>query len=91
MFEKTAKKGSYRFCLQAPANGSKVSVAGDFSAWQPLPMRKQKNGSFASVVTLKPGTYEYKFIVNGEWLVDGDNSAYALNPYGTANSVAVAE
>ena len=89
MFTRGKKDGTIRFCFQSPSGAQKVHVAGSFSQWKPLAMRKQTDGAFATNVTLKPGSYEYKFIVDGQWTVDADNGAFALNPYGTVNSVAV--
>lgn len=66
----------------------KVLLVGDFSEWQPHPMRKQKNGTYVMNVELAPGPHEYKFIVDGNWLVDPDNNSWSLNPFGTLNSVA---
>lgn len=88
MFTKGQKKDAIRFTVRPPNGAMKVQVAGDFSKWQPVPMRKQKNGDYACIVPLKPGTYEYKFMLDGQWCVDPDNGNYALNPYGTLNSVA---
>lgn len=88
MFGKGQKKGTVKFSVK-PMNGvKKVQLAGDFSHWQPVDMSKQKNGSFAATIPLTPGTHEYKFLLDGEWVVDPDNGIWALNPYGTLNSVA---
>jgi len=91
MFEKGRKKGTYRFVLRSTNGVAKVALAGDFNNWQPARMRKQKDGSHVSIVPLAPGTYEYKFIVDGRWVVDEENGAFAWNPYGSVNSVAVAQ
>ena len=86
MVDKGRKKGTARFAFK-PDNGARVvELAGSFSQWQPIRMRKQKNGSFVSIVPLADGTHEYKFIIDGEWTVDPDNNAWAMNPYGTLNS-----
>jgi len=90
MYGKGRKKGTVRVCLQADGARS-VAVAGSFSNWEPVRMRKQKNGSFVANVAAAPGNYEYKFVVDGDWQVDPDNSAWSLNPYGTLNSVMVVE
>jgi hypothetical protein len=34
-----------------------------------------------------PGNSEYKFIVDGKWILDPDNKLYEENQYGTGNSV----
>jgi len=87
MVGKGSTKGTTRFSLKAENSVKKVQLAGDFSKWKATSMTKQKNGTFVAVVPLKPGNYEYKFIVDGQWRVDPDNGAWALNPYGTLNSV----
>jgi 1,4-alpha-glucan branching enzyme len=86
-----SKKGTVRFSINPGGGVKKVQLVGDFSEWKPMAMGKQKDGSFATVMKLKPGTYEYKFIVDGQWRVDPDNGAWALNPFGTLNSVATVE
>ena len=91
MFSKGQRKGTIRFQIKTPNNAKKVSLAGDFNNWTPTPMRRQKDGSFAVTVKLGAGTHEYKFIVDNDWVVDPDNGAWALNPFGTVNSVAMIE
>lgn len=88
MYAKGKKKGSVRFSISAGQGGKKVALAGAFNGWAPQAMRKQKDGSFACSVDLEPGTYEYKFIVDGQWVVDPDTNAWAMNAYGSFNSVA---
>lgn len=88
MFSKGQKKGTVKFSVKPSGGVKKAAVAGDFSEWKLVELRKQKDGSFAATVPLKAGSYEYKFVLDGEWVVDPDNNAWALNPYGTLNSVA---
>ncbi|RPI62279.1 MAG: hypothetical protein EHM48_04335 [Planctomycetaceae bacterium] len=91
MVSKGQKKGTYKFSI-TPGNGAKdVAIAGDFTGWKPTPMKKQKDGSFAATLPLTAGAYEYKLVIDGQWLVDPDNSRWALNPFGTLNSVIQAE
>jgi 1,4-alpha-glucan branching enzyme len=88
MYQKGRKKGTTEFSV-SPANGAaEVAVAGDFSSWQPLAMKKQKTGRFTVAAALPPGVYEYRFLVDGKWLTDPDHSHRAPNPYGSFNSVA---
>ena len=91
MFDKRTKKGTVRFSLKPAAGDKQVMIAGDFNEWKPATLKKQKDGSFAVTLTLPARTYEYKFVVDGQWVVDPDNSRWALNPYGTLNSVAQVE
>ena len=90
MFTKGQKEGTIRFSLRSQGSAQKVLVAGSFSQWKPLTMRRQREGSFALTVTVPSGIHEYRFIVDGNWTTDPDNDTYVLNPYGSANSVAQA-
>ncbi len=91
MFKKGRKKGTVRFSV-TPANGvKKVCLAGDFNDWEPVTMRKQKNGSYAVTVPIEPGSHQYKFKLDDQWLLDPENHTHSANSFGTLNSVAVVE
>jgi hypothetical protein len=36
---------------------------------------------------LKPGKYEYKYVVDGQWQKDPFNNLFTKNTYGTENSI----
>ena len=77
------------FSLDAPA-AAQVNLAGDFNDWdeQRHPMRQKEDGRWEKIVMLSPGTYEYKFLVDGKWETDGAQSeALATNCFGTCNHV----
>jgi len=58
------------------ANASSVSVGGSYNGWTMEEM--SKDGSvFSHTVTVTPGTHEYKFIVDGNWITDPLNSEQA--------------
>lgn len=60
--------------VSAPAATS-VFVTGSFNAWnitQHL-MQKQPDGRWTMTLPLAPGRYEYKFVVDGEWVIDPAN------------------
>ena len=70
--------------------GSKVALAGDFNQWDPAanPLTDAAGtGNFSTVVTLPPGSYEYKFVINGTWCVDPECTEWVQNSLGTLNSV----
>jgi len=49
---------------------------GEFNQWKGLPMTRQANGTWTVKVSLSPGTYGYKFLVDGkDWVLDPGNSA----------------
>ena len=69
-----------------------VAVAGDFNQWSPSarPLRRDSGGRWTGSVKLAPGTYHYRFVVDGErWVEDPLNSERAPNDYGTFNSIRV--
>ena len=61
------------FVCNAP-NAKKAAVAGSFNNWSASKhaMEKRKtDGCFACSISLKPGRYEYKFVLNGgDWITD---------------------
>lgn len=89
MVAKGTKKGSIRFSLKPGTAVKSVQVAGDFNDWKPATMKKQKSGAFQVDLAVKAGSYQYKFIVDGQWLSDPDNDNCIPNAYGTMNSVVV--
>ena len=87
MITKGRRKGTYRFVLQAVDGAKKAELAGTFNEWAPQPMRLNKDGQFIAEVPMAKGTYEYKFVVDGKWILDPDCSDIAANDVGTFNSV----
>ncbi len=76
------------FTLQAP-EASNVSVAGNFNGWNPgsIVAKKDRKGVWSTKVNLPPGTYEYKFVVDGSWVLDPANNKAVYNSVGSQNSV----
>ena len=67
-----------------------VQIAGDFNNWQPqqTPMHKIDNsGSWETKLTLSPGTYSYRLVIDGQWQQDPFNEKTEPNPFGELNSV----
>lgn len=88
VYQKGRKKGTIEFSLTPNPGATRVSVAGDFSSWKPMAMKNGSKGRFAATMALPPGVYEYRFIVDGEWMSDPDHSDWTPNPCGSFNSVA---
>jgi 1,4-alpha-glucan branching enzyme len=87
---KGRKRGTLSFSIRAVGGARKVSLAGDFTDWQPLAMRK-RNGVFSVTVPVGPGRHEYKFVVDGHWRTDPDHSDWSVNAYDTLNSTVTVE
>jgi 1,4-alpha-glucan branching enzyme len=88
MFAKGPKKGTVAFSIKPADKAQVVELAGSFTQWKPLPMKRQRDGSFRVAVPLPAGSYEYKFIIDGQWQVDPDVQLWAVSPCQTLNSVA---
>ena len=76
------------FTFKAPGALS-VMLAGDFTHWQEnaIQMKKQAGGLWKATVDLGPGTYHYRFLVDGQWRDDPECTLRVPNPYGGDNSV----
>jgi hypothetical protein len=66
-----------------------VSLCGDFNGWatDATPMKRHDGGHWETTVALAPGRYEYKFVVDGEWIPDPLAHEHVWNQHGTLNSV----
>jgi 1,4-alpha-glucan branching enzyme len=70
-----------------------VFIAGTFNDWHPAvtPMISLGDGKWAKELSLPPGRYEYRLVVDGEWWCDPTATEQASNPYGGFNSVLVVQ
>jgi 1,4-alpha-glucan branching enzyme len=84
----TTKLKTAEFKLNAP-HAKMVNIAGSFNNWNPkkLSAKKDAKGNWTVKINLKPGKYEYKFLVDGNWINDPNCRAYSPNPFGSSNSV----
>ena len=76
------------FALPEP-NAKQVALCGEFNNWSPdaTPMQLQEDGHWETTIALAPGRYEYKFVVDGQWLPDPLAHENVWNQHGTLNSV----
>jgi Glycogen recognition site of AMP-activated protein kinase len=81
-------KPNYIFKSQSFKNSKQLFVAGSFNNWneKELPLVKTSNGWVAAVY-LANGTHTYRFIADGKWSEDPENSNRFLNEFGEYNSV----
>jgi len=78
------------FVLSQPQARS-VSVAGSFNNWDAsrTPMNGTPEGSWKTTVWLPTGRYEYRFVVDGQWINDPSARESVQNTFGSTNSVLV--
>ena len=70
--------------------GKSVCLAGDFNKWSPSAKKmayKARAGIYTATVKLAPGTYQYKFVIDGTWCADPENASAVANDQGTFNSI----
>jgi len=86
---KKAVAKSVTFTLHAD-KGKAVYLAGEFNAWDPTVKKmsyKAASGIYAATIKLAPGTYQYKFVLDGAWCADPENVNAVANDHGTFNSI----
>jgi len=90
---KKAKTQRVTFTVRAK-EGSKVFLAGIFNNWDPTtkPMAdKTGDGVYTVALNLAPGSYQYKFVIDGTWCADPECKDWIQNDHGTLNSVKTVE
>ena len=77
-----------RFAFTHPT-AKDVFIAGTFNQWRPetKAMHSSGGGNWWKETSLAPGTYEYCFIVDGEWMPDPLAKESVPNPFGGRNSI----
>ena len=77
------------FFHHAPRSKS-VELAGDFNHWKPFPMQPRGDGWWFLQVMLGPGHHQYRFLVDGEPVLDSRAMGRVRDPVnGEASIVAV--
>jgi chromosome partitioning protein len=74
---------------------SDVRIAGDFNGWVPdkgvrsLIESDGETRVWTKILRLPPGTYQYRYVVDGEWRDDPENPERGPSPVGNGSSVLV--
>ena len=85
-----AKNGKKVQFKMSASPGSRVFVAGTFNQWEPTanPLSDTSGcGEFKASLLIPKGTHEYKFIVNGVWIMDPKSVEWSTNACGSLNNV----
>lgn len=80
-------KAKVTFKFKPEGEVGEAAVAGTFSDWQPLAMKAGKKGVWEKSIQLAAGSYEYRFIINGNWIPDPACAECVSTPFGGVNSV----
>jgi 1,4-alpha-glucan branching enzyme len=79
---------NYTFRLEGHGGARNVCLAGDFNDWTPNSLKMKRIGNTWTIsVHLSVGKHLYKFVVDGNWILDPANSLWEENEYGTGNSI----
>jgi 1,4-alpha-glucan branching enzyme len=68
---------------------NQVSVVGNFNEWdtEAVSLKKLKNGTFKGTVDLeKDNSYEFRYVVDGNYINDEQADAYKWNDYAAAEN-----
>lgn len=83
-------KGNVEFKLKGRSNAKQVILSGSFNDWNEQSIKMMKVGDEWKIrLKMSPGIYEYKFIVDGEWMTDPANPYSVQNQHYTFNSILV--
>ncbi len=93
----TVRKGGRQlkkvtFTFKPNASYERVYLAATFNGWSTdaLPMRHEGN-VYTVTIPLSVGSYQYKFVADGNWITDDKAQAFAPDGFGGRNSVVVVD
>jgi hypothetical protein len=79
---------NYEFSLGKFPDATEVRLTGSFNNWDPFGyIMVRKEGKWTYPLHLGNGKHLYKYIVDGEWIIDPENRLWENNEYGTGNSI----
>ncbi|HEX8180241.1 MAG TPA: hypothetical protein VF525_11915 [Pyrinomonadaceae bacterium] len=83
-------QGNTTFRLAGHAQASLVTLAGSFNNWQQSQLVcARADEAWVCRIDLEPGRYTYKFIVDGNWVLDPANPETEEDEAGNINNVLV--
>lgn len=79
-----------RFSVDAPAGATHVQLLGDFTLWDPLPMRREGDRWIVEL-DVPVGTHHFGFLVDDEWYVPDDAPDVVPDEWGRRSATLVIE
>ena len=70
-------------------DADQVAVVGNFNTWdtEAVTLKKLKNGTFKGTLELeKDNSYEFRYVVDGNYINDDQADAYVWNDYAAAEN-----
>lgn len=77
------------FHIPAPQARS-VALVGEFNRWQhekALRLERGEDGVWRGRLSVPPGSYQYKYLVDGQWVLDPENPLRVVTDNGIVNSL----
>ena len=90
----TVKRTARRVRFMANVSEAKdVRVTGDFNQWvkEGIALSHRGDGQWRTVISLEPGEYQYRLVVDGEWKDHSEATRRVPNSFGTENCVLTVE
>jgi serine/threonine protein kinase len=82
-------RGGVRFNYRPLERPRRIYLAGSFNGWSPsddyMLRDDDGDGVYSVAVRLEPGTYDYKFLVDGKWLQDPHAPGAVPDGFGSFN------
>jgi 1,4-alpha-glucan branching enzyme len=71
------------------AEAREVRVTGDFTGWAKVGIQLSHNGDgeWRTVLSLEPGEYQYRLLIDEEWKDHAEATERVANPFGSENRV----
>jgi chromosome partitioning protein len=78
-----------RVIFRTKFNAEQIQIAGDFNNWQGDQAMEKANrdGEWRLAVSLNPGRYRYRMVVDGKWMTDPNNQYVETNQFGELNNI----
>jgi len=66
-------------------DAEKAFLAGDFNDWNAgtRALKRYEDGTWKTTISLMPGVYEYKFVIDGDWRHDPQCAESVENEFGS--------
>jgi hypothetical protein len=90
VIENTATGSRIRLSIEAPSNARSVQLLGDFTYWEPLPLRFER-GRWVTELEVGIGTHHYGFLVDDEWYLPDDARDVVPDEWGRLSATLVIE
>jgi 1,4-alpha-glucan branching enzyme len=86
----TEKNNKKRITFQIHSQDAvAIYLCGSFNDWNPTvrPLKQYKDGKWKATISLEPGVYEYRFVIDGNWQNDPLCTERRGNEFGGENCV----